>query len=178
MVEAGKKKHSASTLCALAGGVRLRRREDLLAGKAVYQDITNEIFRERGEDVSLTEPFQAGKNLAAISLEYDFALFEYFQTDIRGHKRNVQESIKVIEKLDGLLGGYLSVAESLSGMEKMALILTSDHGNIEDLSASLHTRNKVPALCWSNFGLKWPKLHRIEEITPVIVELIDQNNLE
>jgi len=173
MVSGGKRKHSASTLCALAGGVRLRRGEDLLKGKAVYQDITNEIFRQRGEKVPLFAPCQAGKNLAGISLDHDFVLFEYFQTDIRGHKRNVQEAITVIETLDEFIGGYLSVAHTTQAKgENMALLLTSDHGNIEDLSTSVHTLNKVPALCWSNFGLQWPEMKCITEVTPKIVELI------
>lgn len=172
-VVAGKKRYSASTLCALAGGIRLRRREDLLAGKAVYQDITNEIYRKRGEDVSIIDPFSAGKNLAGISLEHDFVLFEYFQSDIRGHKRDMEEAVKIIENLDEFLGGYLRVVESLNQSKyPVAFILTSDHGNIEDLSTSLHTLNKVPALCWSNFGLQWPEIRRIEDVTPAIIEIL------
>jgi hypothetical protein len=173
MVTDGTKKHSASTLCTLAGGVRLRRREDLLEGKAVYQDITNEIFRKRGEDVPLVKPCLAGKNLAQISLEHDFTLFEYFQTDIRGHKRDLAKAVKVIESLDEFLGGYLSKAEAVNSSEhKMALILTSDHGNIEDLSIATHTLNKVPAVCWSNFGFKWPKMKSITEVTPTILRVL------
>lgn len=173
MIAEGTKRHSASTLCALAGGVKLRIREDLLQRKAVYQDITNEIFRNRGEDVSLVKPFTAGENLASISLEQDFTLFEYFQTDIRGHKRDTEKAIITIETLDEFLGGYLSMAESVDSTEnKMALIITSDHGNIEDLSTSNHTLNKVPALCWSNFRLRWPELKSICEVTPAILRLL------
>lgn len=173
LIAAGKIKNSASTACALAGGVRLRRREELLKGKAVYQDITNEIFRQRGEDVPIYKPFQAGQNLAQISLEHDFSLFEYFQTDIRGHKRNLQEAVRSIEILDEFLGGYLAVAESVNPLEdKMILILTSDHGNIEDLSTSLHTLNKVPAVCWSNFEHKWPDMKSIKDVTPAILDIL------
>ncbi|NLI92223.1 MAG: metalloenzyme [Peptococcaceae bacterium] len=175
MIEAGTKKHTASTLCAHAGGVKLKRREDLLEGKAVYQDITNKIFRERGEEASLIEPSQAGRNLARISMEHEFVLFEYFQTDVRGHKRNLQEAKAVVEILDQFLGGYLFEAELESpDKRQMAMMLTSDHGNIEDLSTSTHTLNKVPALCWSNFGMEWPVLKSIEEITPFIVNLLSQ----
>ncbi|MGI6451583.1 MAG: metalloenzyme [Desulfitobacteriia bacterium] len=173
LIAGGQKKHSASTLCALAGGVRLRRREDLLQGKAVYQDITNEIFRQRGENVPLAKPYEAGQKLAGISLEHDFTLFEYFQTDLRGHKRNIEKAILTIEILDEFLGGYLSVAQNAACSGKqMALLLTSDHGNIEDLTTSSHTLNKVPALCWSNFGLEWPEIKSITEVTPAILEVI------
>ncbi|NLO97708.1 MAG: metalloenzyme [Peptococcaceae bacterium] len=193
---------SASTLCALAGGLKLRTKEDLLAGKAVFQDITNVIFRQREaqliksqinqnllnqgyveqgqagpEEVPIIEPFTAGRRLAGLSKEYDFTLFEYFQTDIKGHKGQPEKAIKAIETLDEFLGGYLEVAESLilSGI-KMALILTSDHGNIEDLTTSTHTLNKVPALCWSNYGLKWPRLESITDVTPAIIDLLNEKN--
>ncbi|RNC62934.1 MAG: 2,3-bisphosphoglycerate-independent phosphoglycerate mutase [Candidatus Dichloromethanomonas elyunquensis] len=174
MIEEGSRRHSASTLCAQAGGVRLKRREDLLEGKAIYQDITNEIFRKKGEDVPLIQPWEAGGNLAKMSLEHDFVLFEYFQTDIRGHKRNMQGAIAVIETLDEFLGGYLSRAESISAHEPMAFILTSDHGNMEDLAMSTHTCNKVPALCWSNFEFGWPAFNSILDITPFIVHLFSK----
>ena len=175
-VAAGKKRHSASTLCALAGGIKLRYRDDLLAGKAVYQDITNEIYRKRGEEVPVARPFTAGKNLASISLDHDFTLFEYFQSDICGHKRDLQQAVKSIEILDEFLGGYLSVINSLNpAQDQAAFILTSDHGNIEDLSTSAHTLNKVPALCWSNFDLEWPRLKKIEDVTPAVLKIIFEN---
>lgn len=174
LITAGIKRHSASTLCALAGGVKLRRSGDLLKGKAVYQDITNEIFRKKGEEVPLNEPSQAGKNLAGLSLEHDFTLFEYFQTDISGHKRDSEKAILTMETLDKFIGGYLSIGESVNPIQnRMAFILTSDHGNIEDLSTSHHTLNKVPALCWSNFNLKWPEIKSITEVTPTILQVLD-----
>jgi hypothetical protein len=176
---------SASTLSALAGGLKLRTREDLLAGKAVFQDITNEIFRRRerqaaeGKDapeVPIVKPFQAGETLGRISLEHDFTLFEFFQTDVRGHKQELEKTLKIIETLDEFLGGYLAVAESAADSpstdKKTALLLTSDHGNIEDLHTSTHTMNQVPALCWSNFEMEWPKLKSITEVTPAILKLL------
>lgn len=173
LITAGRRKHSASTLCALAAGVSLRRRIDLLDGKAVYQDITNELFRKRGEDVPVISPYEAGQNLGKLILDYDFTLFEYFQTDIRGHKRDFQKALEVIERLDEFLGGFFSVIESIDeSLAKIAFLLTSDHGNIEDLSTTDHTLNKVPALCWSNFGLEWPEMKRLEDVTPVILDII------
>ncbi|UWG97808.1 alkaline phosphatase family protein [Dehalobacter sp. DCM] len=174
MIASGKARHSASTLCTLAGGLRLRQKEDLIAGRAIYQDITNEIlftkYMETG--VPQIKPFAAGQNLAAISREHDFTLFEYFQTDIRGHKRNMTEAIKAIEILDEFIGGFLSAVKSDFSKEKMALIITSDHGNIEDLTTSSHTLNKVPALCWSNFFMEWPDLKDITDVTPAILDIL------
>lgn len=170
-VATGKRTHTASTLSALAGGVRLRRVPDLIEGLAVYQDITNEILVQMGEPVSIISPFEAGQHLGNLALNYDFTLYEFFQTDIKGHKQLWDEAIDLIERIDSFIGGFLSVIDE---KEDVAWILTSDHGNIEDFSVKGHTTNPVPALCWSNQPVKWPEWSTLEEITPGILKLLTQ----
>lgn len=169
-VAAGKKRHTASTLSALAGGVRLRRLPDLLASKAVYQDMTNEILKQMGEDVPIITPFTAGKNLARVALDHDFTLYEFFQTDVRGHKQDWDEAIRLVERIDEFIGGFLSGIEQ----EDVAWLLTSDHGNIEDFKVKGHTLNPVPALAWSNRPVEWPQWTKLEEVTPGIVKILTQ----
>lgn len=168
-VGAGKRKHTASTLSALAGGVRLRRVADLTKGLAVYQDMTNEILVELGEKVPVISSFEAGQHLGKLALSYDFTLYEFFQTDTIGHKQRWDDAIGLVERLDRFIGGLLSVLE---GQEDAAWILTSDHGNIEDYSVSGHTTNPVPALCWSNQPIHWPEWVSLEEVTPGIIKLL------
>jgi len=169
VVGTGKRKHTASTLSALAGGVRLRRVPDLREGLAVYQDMTNEILVQLGEKVQVISSFEAGQHLGNLALNYDFTLYEFFQTDTIGHKQRWDEAIGLVERLDGFIGGLLSVIE---GQEDVAWILTSDHGNIEDFSVPGHTTNPVPALCWSNQRIAWPEWETLEEVTPGIIKLL------
>ena len=169
-VAAGKRLHTASTLSALAGGVRLRRVPDLLEGLAVYQDMTNEILVQQGEQVSVISSFEAGKRLGKLALRYDFTLYEFFQTDVKGHKQLWDEAIGLVERIDSFIGGFLSVVKE----EDVAWILTSDHGNIEDFSVKGHTTNPVPALCWSNRPVTWPEWDTLEEVTPGIIRLLTQ----
>lgn len=171
LVAEGKKRMTASTLSALAGGVKLRRVPDLLKGKAVYQDMTNGMLRERGYDVPLYTPYEAGQNLGRLVLEYDFTLYEFFQTDKKGHKQLWEESIVLIERIDSLIGGLMSVLEN----EDAAWLLTSDHGNIEDFSVKGHTLNRVPALAWSNQPIEWPNWNTLEDITPGIIKLVNRD---
>lgn len=168
-VATGQRKHTASTLSALAGGVRLRRIADLREGLAVYQDITNEILVQLGEKVPVISPFEAGQHLAHLVLKYDFTLYEFFQTDTIGHKKLWDEAIGLVERLDLFIGGFLSVIEH---EEDVAWILTSDHGNIEDFSVAGHTTNFVPALCWSKQRIQWPEWDTLEEVTPGIIKLL------
>lgn len=167
-IATGKRRHTASTLSALAGGVRLRRLPDLLAGKGVYHDLTNTILKEMGVDVPIITPFKAGENLARVALEHDFTLYEVFQTDVKGHKQDWEESIRLIERIDELIGGFLSGIKD----EDVAWLLTSDHGNIEDFKVKGHTLNPVPALAWSNRPVEWPQWTRLEDVTPGIVRIL------
>jgi hypothetical protein len=169
-VATGKRTHTASTLSALAGGVRLRRVPDLLEGLAVYQDMTNEILVQQGEQVSVISSFEAGRRLGNLALRYDFTLYEFFQTDVKGHKQLWDEAIGLVERIDSFIGGFLSIVEE----EDVAWILTSDHGNIEDFSVKGHTTNPVPALCWSKQPVRWPEWDSLEEVTPGILKLLTQ----
>jgi len=167
-VAAGKRRHTASTLSALAGGVKLRRVPDLLAGRAVYQDMTNQILRELGENVPLYTAAQAGGHLAQLAQDYDFTLYEFFQTDIKGHKQVWDQAVGLIEQIDSFIGGFVEAAAG----KDVALLVTSDHGNIEDFTVKGHTHNPVPALAWSDRRLTWPQWVKLEDVTPGIVNLL------
>lgn len=168
LVAAGKKRHSASTLSAMAGGVKLRQIPDLRAGRAVYYDMINQVPREAGEDVPLITPEQAGRNLGRLALDYDFTLYESFLTDFFGHKQKWRESVQFIQQIDSFLGGFLQAIEN----EDVAWLLTSDHGNIEDFAIKGHTQSRVPALAWSNQAIEWPHWTTLEDVTPGILELL------
>ncbi len=168
-VARGKRGLSATGLSARAGGLRLRDHEDLLAGKAVSAFFDNRGWRDMLGYVDMPDITlrQAGQNLAAIARENDFTLFEHYYTDICGHHRDWTQAIQTLEALDAFLGGVLD------GLDGMLLILTSDHGNIEDLSVRGHTASPVPTLL---VGRRRADLaHRITnlaDLTPAILELI------
>ncbi|MGE4273766.1 MAG: metalloenzyme [Desulfitobacterium sp.] len=170
MIASGKRRHTASTVSALAGGVRLRKAPELLAGKGIYHDLTNVILREMEPelDIPLFSPYQAGQNLGHITLEHDFTLYEFFQTDVRGHKQDWEKSIALMEQIDEFIGGLMSVVRH----EDVTWLLTSDHGNFEDFCVKGHTQNPVPALGWSNRQVEWPQWERLEDVTPGIMGMI------
>jgi len=150
-VTAGKLRHSATTLCVLAAGLRFRMVEDLRRGEAVYWDITGEHLRERsGADGSsrsgdasmpLVDPEEAGKRLAGLAGNHDLALFECFLPDLVGHHKGRAAAAALCERLDRFLAACISALD-----EETTLLLTSDHGNVEDLSSGAHTTNPVPLI--------------------------------
>ena len=60
---------------------------DLLAGNAVYHDLTGKTIAKKF-DYNQISPQHAAENLAKIAQENDFTLFEYFLTDRAGHKQD------------------------------------------------------------------------------------------
>jgi bisphosphoglycerate-independent phosphoglycerate mutase (AlkP superfamily) len=65
-----------------------------------------------------------------------------------------------------------AVLENIN-LEKTTFILTSDHGNIEDLSVRNHTLNKVPTIIWGRRKDEIAnEINDLSDITPAIVKLL------
>jgi len=144
--------------------------EALESGEALSADITNERWHRLGyETMEVITPHEAGRRLGGFGKKCDFVLFEYFYTDHAGHSRSMEESLKVLGALDGLIQGIMSVFDG----ESMLLIMTSDHGNLEDLSTKSHTRNPVPLLA---LGHKHREItagaKSLTHVTPAIMKLL------
>jgi 2,3-bisphosphoglycerate-independent phosphoglycerate mutase len=139
---AGEAPMSCTSAMAYYGEGRFRDTAMFNRREAVYFDLTGRYARRRGDDVKLLTPAGAGEVLAAIASRHDFTLFEYFLTDFAGHRRNLNRAVRYLEDVDAALGGVLKSCPKSPRL----IILTSDHGNVEDLSVRTHTKNPVPLL--------------------------------
>jgi bisphosphoglycerate-independent phosphoglycerate mutase (AlkP superfamily) len=62
-------------------------------------------------------------------------------------------------------------------LRQTSVILTSDHGNIEDLSTRNHTLNKVPTIVWGADKEQIAKrIKSLADITPAIVETLTEKS--
>ena len=160
---------SATTGAVEAAGMRFNTLEDLNGRRAVYQDFTNAMLIERGEPVSLRSAEEAGAILAAIAGKHQFTLYEYFITDKMGHAQDMQEARAVLQALARYLRALLANLD----LKSTTVLLTSDHGNIEDLSVRNHTLNLVPTLIWGkDRDYLATRIRSLADITPVIVEAL------
>ena len=174
LVAARKRRHSASTLMILAAEEDLRGIPDLMDGKAVYQDITNQMLSDFGYSVPLVTPDMAGGRLARIASEHHFTMFEYFQTDRIGHKKDWQLAEKICQVLDAFL---LAVYQSAS--DDLLVIITSDHGNFEDFGVRTHTTNPVPGLLLGpNATEIGAKIQDLTDFVPAILTHIEGERLD
>ncbi len=170
---AGEQKHfSCSTLINYYAGLQFRTLGDLESGNAVNMDITNHFLRERGFDVPLVSPREAGRRLVKIARGFHLTLYEYFMTDVAGHEGDPGRAAAVVNKLDAFLG---SVAENIDP-EKELVLITSDHGNLEDMKVKVHTINPVPALAIGRDHRKLFKLLKskkdISGVLPSMLEML------
>ena len=125
----------------LATGRPLRTSEALGAGEALSADVTSEKWNRQGFPAApVVTPAEAGARLVRMSAEHDLLLFEYYETDHAGHSGSMEEASAVLVKLDAFIGGIVEAMDHSSTL----LVVTSDHGNLEDLSVRTHTRNPVP----------------------------------
>ena len=111
--------------------------------------------------------------LAGIVGEHRFTLYEYFITDKVGHLQDTKAAKAVLQNLAWLIREVLTRID----LGRTSVILTSDHGNIEDLSSRNHTLNPAPTIVW---GAKRDqiaaRIKTLADITPAIVDTLTEKS--
>ncbi|HHV79960.1 MAG TPA: hypothetical protein GXX40_10240 [Firmicutes bacterium] len=143
-IQRGTYKMSASSAAVLGAGLSVRPASWIKLRQAIYHDITGDILRQFGYDVPKLSAVEAGEIAAEISFNYDFSMFEFFLTDRAGHSQDMKTAIEVLERVDCFVSAVLKKLD----LGSQALLITSDHGNIEDLSVPTHTLNRVPVILY------------------------------
>lgn len=162
-IDSGKRLYSSIPLSVINAGLPLFRHDDLFAGRALSADFTGEGWRTMLGylDAPVMEPPQAGRALGALAKQYDFALFEYWASDYAGHKQEMDNAIQLMETFDAVLGGLVETWND--GL----ILVTSDHGNMEDLSTRKHTAADVPALLIGDKTARERFTHGMKDLTQI-----------
>jgi hypothetical protein len=148
-IDSGKRLYSSIPLAVTNAGLELFKHEDLFAGRALSADFTGHGWRTMlgFPDAPVMDAHEAGKKMVSLAMEYDFSLFEYWASDYAGHKQQMETAVGLMEVFDGVLGGIVKSGKWEEGSKDELLVLvTSDHGNMEDVSTRKHTGVHVPAL--------------------------------
>ncbi|XLS29176.1 phosphoglyceromutase [Flavobacteriaceae bacterium M23B6Z8] len=152
--------YSVTTRCVLAAQSRFNTIDDLLEGKAVHWDITNFSLQDTpGNRAPVYTAQQAGENLLGLADDYDLILYECFLPDLIGHRKDMEKSVTFLETLDEFLKGLTESKPS-----NVNILISSDHGNMEDLTTGGHTKNPVPLVCMGNLAPKFNRVQAIDEI--------------
>ncbi len=158
---------SATTVAHLAADRPFFGIGDIRAERSIYQEFTNRELIERDFDVPEFTPEKAGAILARNVPLRDFTLFEYFQTDRAGH---AQDHGRIERELDGLDRFLRAALDDLLPRGDTLVVLTSDHGNLEDTGTRSHTRNPVPLLAWGPGAAEFcAGVEAIDQVAPALL---------
>ena len=143
-INSGKRLRSSYQEALFAAGLPLFGEDLIYSGDALAVDWVGEGWRkELGyTDTPIYEPRAAGIKMVEIARRYDFAFFAHWVTDVIGHRGSVADGARNLEIFDGVMSGVLDVWDDSEGL----IIITSDHGNMEDMSHTKHTENDVPTV--------------------------------
>ncbi len=174
MLNVKDRKHrpSVTSVMSMAAGIDFRTVNEFINENGVYHDITGDILKESEYKVEPITPQKAAQILYRLSRNYDFTLYEHFLTDIQGHKGDFDEAVKIIDRLDSFFAELIKQMD----FEQDVLIITSDHGNIEDMSVHTHTMNKVPVIVLGKKAENVKtEIHSLTDIMSFILELFSKN---
>lgn len=160
------RRQSVTTVMSLSALGNVRGRSELSDGKAVCHDITRRSMHSRGYEGEPISPEIAAEHLLATAEENDFTLFEYFLTDRAGHACDRALAEQYLDTLDR----FLKAASTFAEHPGRLLLLSSDHGNIEDLSIPTHTVNPVPLAALGRGTERFQALRSLTDVTPAIID--------
>ncbi len=150
---------------AIEAGVPFRDIDAMKRGEAVSADITGARWKDIGHpDAPVRTPREAGRALGRVAMQHRFTLFEYFLTDKAGHERSMKLATAALLDLDDLLRG---VADTIDASTTLVAV-SSDHGNMEDLSVKTHTRHPVPVLLFGCMAYAPDGIADIMDVTPAL----------
>ncbi len=162
---------SASSHLQRVSGQPFKTMEDLARGEAVYMDVTHRImhhlYPQLAERFPLVSARERGRDLVRMSRDYDLSIYEFFLTDKAGHDQDFELARWTIETLEEFLAG---ICAAIDPAEEL-LLVTSDHGNMEDLSTKTHTGNPVPTFVFGQDSSRIAgRIHSLMDIVPIIYE--------
>lgn len=166
---AARRWRSVTTVMALSVPETISMRDDLHAGRAVSEDLTRHGIGARGYEGPMIEPEVAAEHLAALSARHGLVLFEYFQTDRVGHTGDVARAAALLATYDRFLRRLLAFVDGTTSL----IVLTSDHGNVENMGVETHTLNPVPLVAYGTGAAGFLSgMKSLADVTPRLVALL------
>jgi 2,3-bisphosphoglycerate-independent phosphoglycerate mutase len=164
----GKIRSSVLFEAAALEGITLRSSDELKRREAVSGDIIARWWKKNPNDgdpdVNEITPEDAARDLLRLATTHDAAFYEFFLTDLAGHRRIQTPSPEIVERLDGFLSTLITELP-----KETSLVLTADHGNFENNENDRHTQNPVPLLALGKAATSLRDVTSIADILPALL---------
>lgn len=160
---------TTTTLAAHAAGIRLRTERDLADEVAIPADLTGERWQRLIDPAFVPVPeSDAARRVHQLVATHRLTLVEYYLTDKAGHSQDAERAAAILASLDRFLASLLDRLD----LRNELLVLTSDHGNLEDLSVKTHTRNPVPLVALGAEADRFAMASSLLDVTPRLVDAL------
>lgn len=169
-IRSGRRLHAAIPLAVTSAGIPLRTAEDLQAGLGISADFTGAgwVAQPGFPPAPVYTPAEAGMLIAKLAQKVDLAWFEYWLTDYAGHRGSLQQAITLLEGFARVLESIVNAWDMVSDL----IVISSDHGNLEDLSVRGHTLNPVPALLIGPESLRKEFASNLDDLTDFVPAIL------
>jgi 2,3-bisphosphoglycerate-independent phosphoglycerate mutase len=149
-----------------AAGGRPRTWGDARRGAGLTHDLTGHRANRHGAGIPPRTPGEAAEVFLALSAGHDLAVVEFFETDEAGHARSMEAALRALDTLDRFLRAVLAAL----GPDD-ALLVASDHGNVEDLRTRNHTLARVPVLGFGRAAAEVEAVGDLTGVAPLLLRL-------
>jgi phosphopentomutase len=148
-----------------AGEVTFRTLDDARAGRGLTHDVDGHTGHRR----RLHTPRRTAEEAAALfwALAQDFTLFEHFLADEAGHRQDLAAALQALTTFDRFARAVVATRP-----DDAVVLITSDHGNVEDLSTRNHTLNQVAVLAFGAPEGGLPPLRTVADVGRGILRLL------
>jgi 2,3-bisphosphoglycerate-independent phosphoglycerate mutase len=161
---------SCTTLMTRSAGLTLNRVDDVLKGEAITAEIMQDVWRSQlSLEVPEISPEEAARRLVMKLETKDLVLYEYYLTDKAGHSMDPDMAVWALERLDAFIQAILGLLDTSTD----TLLLTSDHGNLENLGIKTHTLNDIPLAVLGKNASDFSEVRSITDITPAILSSLE-----
>lgn len=163
-----RKRWSCTTLMTKSANIDLNTTVEVKNGEALTAELTQQAWREQLDiNVPVISPEAAADRLLKQSEKYDLLLHEYYLTDKAGHSKELERAAKFLSVYDRFLCRLIN-----NKMKNTTIVLSSDHGNVEDLAIKTHTFNDVPLFVYGPGAEDLHNSDSIVDVTPGIIEIL------
>lgn len=163
----GRQRVNAPVHAALEAGLRLRQLEDFEAADAVSSDLTGEYLSRYVPGSRTLSPAESAAELLGIAARHHLTFFDFWLSDQVGHRGSKRDAEELVQRLSEFLAAVLT-----SGQDSVTVLITSDHGNLEDKSVRTHTTARVPLLVRGPGSRLFARVNDLTGVAPAISGLL------
>ena len=162
----------AAVVAARAAGVPLRGREAWARGRAVAPDLDGGAWHRSAGGTGAAEAAggdggrgvgREAARLGALAADHPLTYLDVWLTDQVGHRAELATATALVERLDRFVTALLEALPS-----RVTLVVTSDHGNLEDALDRRHTHAEVPLIVLGPAAAAFAGARDLRDVAPAV----------